>query len=142
MKITHHSQNAAEDINPDETMAIISITGLKEIRALKKGWGARLDLEFNDINNMTQEEASESGVKLFDEEIARKLADFIFTLPAGINHIVIHCRQGLSRSATIAKVLCEEVYNEPFPEDWPYLNPLVYTIFRKTILEYKDKGLK
>lgn len=132
MKITFLSQKEAEALDPEPTMAIISIVSTGGKRDLKPGWASRIDLEFNNVTKIVPEEERFSGYKVFDVVMAEKLVQFIKTLPSGVLHIVIHCHDGASRSAAIAKVLCEK-YNAPFPIDHPYFNILVYTLFKEVM---------
>jgi len=134
------SQKNAEALVPTSNMALISICNPGVQRNLKDGWGARLDVVFNDITYSPPKEYDGQYV-LFDADIAKEIVSFINTLPPIIDHIVIHCLAGLSRSPAIAKVLCEK-YGEKFPEDHPYIiNALVYELFKEEMNNGKDNSV-
>ena len=133
MKIEFMEQKEAEKIDPSVKMAVISIATVNSAntRRLKEGWGARIDLDFCDVN----EKAKEEGTVCFDIEMARKLAEWVKNLPQSINHIVVHCFQGMSRSAAIAKVLLEK-QGQDIPDIYePYYNKLVYKLFKEAMNE-------
>jgi predicted protein tyrosine phosphatase len=129
MKIEWMSQLCAEEINPSTHMAVISITGMGTVRKLKDGWGARLDADFNDFLKPLPEDPKYDALReyMFNETKAEEIARFVKTLPPAVNRIVIHCQHGISRSASVAKVLCA-YFKEPFPEDYKYCNPLVLAL--------------
>lgn len=80
--------------------AMISITGTGEPRvALKKGWAFRLRLTFDDI------EIPVRGMRLFSEKDANRVIDFLDRVEGKVDHIVVHCTLGLSRSPAIARFI-------------------------------------
>jgi predicted protein tyrosine phosphatase len=126
------SQEKAEAIVPADNMAIISIAGLDKTRELHPGWTVRLDVDFNDFLRPLPEDAKFDIYReyIFNEKKAKSIHDFIKSLPGKIDHIVIHCHHGVSRSATIAMILSEH-YGEDFPQDYKYTNKMVYEILHK-----------
>jgi predicted protein tyrosine phosphatase len=132
VKIEYMSQEKAEAIVPSDNMAIISIAGLDTTRELHAGWTVRMDIDFNDFLRPLPEDAKFDIYReyIFNEKKAKSIHDFIKSLPEKIDHIVIHCHHGVSRSATIAMILSEH-YGEDFPQDYKYTNKMVYEILHK-----------
>jgi|GEM_PF-1817451 tetratricopeptide (TPR) repeat protein len=141
MKISFMSQKNAEALRPDNTMALISIVAPTVTRNPQPGWGARIDMVFNDITHIDPEDDRYKGYILFNEEMAKEMALFIKNLPSQITHIVVHCLAGVSRSAAVAKVLCE-YYKQEFTYDYPYFNMLVYTLFKEAVAKYCNFAFK
>jgi predicted protein tyrosine phosphatase len=82
--------------------AMISITGTGERRAkLKAGWLHVLRLKFDDI------QVPLPGRRLFNREDARWLIYFIDEIASEVDHVVVHCTHGMSRSPAIAKFISE-----------------------------------
>jgi len=88
--------------NAQPREAMISITGTDEPRVrLKKGWAYTLRLVFDDI------EEPRPGRKLFSEADADKVIYFLDEIAEEVDHVVVHCTHGLSRSPAIAKFIAE-----------------------------------
>jgi predicted protein tyrosine phosphatase len=139
------SKKEAERIVPDENMAIISICGMDGDRKLSNKWKYRIDLDFDDVDVkgsftiVTKKGNVEIPYILFDENMARKVIKFIKELPSNVNSIVVHCYAGISRSAAVAKFLCEEIYNESFPKNYMTYNKLVYRMLYETLWKIKEE---
>jgi predicted protein tyrosine phosphatase len=142
------SKKEAEKIVPNENMAIISICGMDSERKLSNKWGYRLDLDFDDVDKkgtftiVTQKGNVELPYILFDENMARAIITFIKELPENVNSIVVHCYAGISRSAAVAKFLCENIYNENFPKNYMIYNKLVYKVLRETLYQMKEEEFR
>lgn len=138
MKIQFMGQYEAEKITPASNMAVISITALNAAgtRNLQPGWGARIDLNFSDIDHELPNEPKYEGYIVFNSAIAQSLKTWINSLPDSVDHIVIHCFQGISRSSAVARVLCEK-YNQKFPEEayGLFYNKLVYSVLKSAMNE-------
>jgi len=81
---------------------MISITGTGEARVvLKKGWRHVLRVTFDDI------EKTQFGLKLFSDKEADKVIDFLDKIEGKVDHVVIHCRFGQSRSPAIARYISQ-----------------------------------
>jgi len=88
--------------NPPPRSAMISITGTGEGRVvLKRGWRHVLRVTFDDI------EKTQFGLKLFSDKDADKVIDFIDRIEGKVDHVVIHCRFGQSRSPAIARYISQ-----------------------------------
>jgi len=89
--------------NAQPREAIISITGTGERRArLKAGWLHVLRLRFDDI------QVPMAGRKLFSEKDAEWLIYFLDEIAEEVDHVVVHCTHGLSRSPAIAKFISKK----------------------------------
>ena len=88
--------------NPPPRSAMISVTGTGDARVvLKRGWRHVLRVTFDDI------EEPRFGLKLFSDEEADKVIDFIDQVEGKVDHIVTHCRFGQSRSPAIARYISQ-----------------------------------
>ena len=93
---------SARDWNAQPREAMISITGTGEPRArLKRGWSHVLRLTFDDI------EEPRLGGKLFSEEDADRVISFLDRIEGKVDHVIAHCRLGLSRAPAIVKFISE-----------------------------------
>ena len=93
---------SAKNWNAQPREAMISITGTGEPRVvLKRGWAHVLRLCFDDI------EVPRLGRKLFSEEDADKVIDFLDKIEGKVDHVVVHCTHGLSRSPAIARYISQ-----------------------------------
>ena len=91
---------SARNWNAQPREAMISITGTGEPRVvLKKGWAHVLRLCFDDVEVPTY------GRKIFTEEDADKVIDFLDKVEGKVDHVVVHCTHGLSRSPAIARFI-------------------------------------
>lgn len=93
---------SAERWNAQPREAMISIIGTGEPTVrLKKGWAHVLRLRFDDIETPTR------GRKLFDDDVADKVIDFLAKIEGEVVHVVVHCRLGLSRAPAIARYISQ-----------------------------------
>jgi predicted protein tyrosine phosphatase len=93
---------SARNWNAQPREAMISITGTGEARVtLKKGWAYRLRLCFDDIEVPTH------GRKIFTEEDADRVLDLLDKIEGKVDHVIVHCTHGLSRSPGIARFISE-----------------------------------
>jgi len=91
---------SARNWNAQPREAMVSITGTGEPRvSLKKGWAYTLRLCFDDI------EVAMPGRKLFLDDDADRVLDFLNKVEGRVNHVVVHCTHGLSRSPAIARFI-------------------------------------
>lgn len=102
-------------------MACISITSPgKPPAQLQPGWGALYRIAFFDVWPGRFE-----GQPLFSQAQARELLDFIEAMPPHIEHLVVHCHAGVSRSAAVARLVARN-HKLPFPAQCHTFNPWVY----------------
>jgi len=125
MKIRFMSQENAERLIPHDSMAIISIVGKDSPPRKLKNWKNRLYLYFDDIVMKMKDR------KEFDNNDANKIKEFIKHLPSDVNIIIVHCHQGVSRSAAVAKWLNEYYKTRDFPLMYMAFNPLVYNVLKR-----------
>lgn len=94
--INFTNQNYAERLDPQDSMALISIRSPGFEVLLRPGWKHLLILEFNDIDRKMP------PWKLFDKDQAKQVIDFVESLPDEVDSIMVHCEAGISRSAAVA----------------------------------------
>jgi predicted protein tyrosine phosphatase len=93
---------SARNWNAQPREAMISITGTGEARVvLKRGWRHVLRVTFDDI------EKTQFGLKLFSEEDADKVINFLDKIEGKVDHVVVHCRLGMSRAPAIARYISQ-----------------------------------
>lgn len=69
------------------------------------------------------------GINLFDDEMAKKIADFVFAHECETDILICQCRYGQSRSAGCATAITQYYYGNGiniFADDRYYPNKLVY----------------
>lgn len=124
------SQPRAEAMRPPRATALISITDTARPPAtLKAGWSEVLRLAFDDIDPVTYPDDD------FDLDYAAmreihayqlvELAEFCRMAIPRNRRLVVHCRYGQSRSAGVAKAVCEAM-DLPFPAWYADHNTFVY----------------
>jgi len=87
---------------PQPREAMVSITGTGEVRVvLKRGWAYTLRLCFDDI------EEPRFGRTLFSENHADRVLDFLGKNESKVDHVVVHCTHGQSRSPAIVRFISE-----------------------------------
>lgn len=130
------SQSWAEAHAPGPRDAVVSITKRGAPPAeLLPGWGAVLRVSFDDVDPL---DSSDYPVNPADEAIAmqpehaRQIAAFVRSLPRDCDTLVIHCRYGQSRSAAVARAVCEH-FGLPFPADYQHDNRYVYETMRRAL---------
>jgi predicted protein tyrosine phosphatase len=129
-------QAQAEKVVPRMDTALISITGPASEAQLKHGWTHLKRLEFHDADEVEFE-----GCLLFDAEIARDLISFLDALPETVEHVIVHCHAGISRSGAVAKFVADK-FQIPFNEHYSAYNRLVYRTLRNVQYgQLYDEGL-
>jgi hypothetical protein len=119
------SQPRAEMMRPPGNCALISITDPgKAPASLREGWTAVLRIAFDDIDPVSYPDDYE-GLREVSTEQAAQMADFCLAHAFRCRRLVVHCRYGVSRSAAVAKALCEFT-GLWFPKDYEDHNDLVY----------------
>ena len=112
-KIEYTSKIIAERINPDSSMALISIRDRGYETLLKDGWDNLLILEFDDIESDFFENHPFVGnllnYVLFSEKDAENIIDFVENLPEKVETLYVHCFLGKSRSPAVVKAICEKI---------------------------------
>jgi predicted protein tyrosine phosphatase len=126
------SQRHAEMMRPPRNCALISITDPDTAPAsLREGWTAVLRIAFDDIDPVSYPDDYD-GLQEVSTEQAVKMADFCLVNALCCRRLVVHCRYGVSRSAAVAKALCE-VTGLWFPKDYEDHNDLVYRTLRSAM---------
>jgi hypothetical protein len=110
---------------PPRSCALISITDSDKAPArLREGWTAVLRMAFDDIDPESYPDDYE-GLQQISTEQAASMAEFSLVNAIRCRRLVVHCRYGMSRSAAVAKALCE-VTGLWFPKNYEDHNDLVY----------------
>lgn len=124
------SKHAAESNMPWSDWAVISITDRDSFgeAKIKDGWHSVLRVHFHDVD--PAEPCDEPHI-LMNEEHARQIVEFVRGLPDEVNGILVHCQAGISRSAAVAKWICEE-FRIPFDERYDKFNRHVYQLLVET----------
>ncbi len=132
-KVLFTSQSWAEAYSPRPTDAVVSITKVgTPPAALVSGWGAVLRVSFDDIDPLDPADEPvdpDDDACAMQAEHARQIAAFVQSLPIGCDTLVIHCRYGQSRSAAVARAVCEH-FGLPFPAEYEHDNRHVYETMR------------
>ena len=103
--------------------SVISIadSGAQDAK-LQFGWLHILHLNFDDI------EYEDGEHLLFDEMHARSILEFVEQCnDENVEGILVHCREGFSRSGAVAKWICQKV-GLSFPVHFDRYNKHVYTV--------------
>lgn len=109
--------------------AVISITDSGTNDApLQIGWQQILRLSFDDIDH------GDGEYLLFDVHHAQSILEFVqLCNDEKAEGILVHCRQGISRSAAVAKWICQN-RGLSFPADYDQFNKHIYTVLREEYL--------
>ena len=109
-----------------------------------------LNLRFSDVNSdmFTNEEAKKyldkqislGNVKLFDEEDAKKIKNFVDNMNkrGDVQTLLIHCAAGVSRSPAVAAAICQYLFGNDgnfFKTQLP--NKYIYDNLLKYFTDYK-----
>lgn len=125
------SQPRAEAMRAPRHAALISITDRDKPPArLQAGWADVLRLSFDDIDPVTYPDDGDDtagGLAEIDAYQMVELAEFCRRNAGCCRRIVVHCRYGQSRSAGVAKALCE-IAGLRFPEYYEDHNHFVYRV--------------
>ena len=135
-RILFVSQSWAEEFAPGPTDAVVSITKIgAPPAALLPGWGAALRLSFDDIDPLDPDDEPvdpDDDACAMQAEHARQIAVFVRSLPLGCDTLVIHCRYGQSRSAAVARAVCEH-FGLLVPTGYQHDNRHVYEMMRQAM---------
>ena len=129
-RVLFMSQRRAERMRPPLAAAMISITDPHSPQAvLRPGWSAVLRVAFTDTDpaSFADESAAAPGA-LGADEVAQ-IAAFAAQQARRCSRIVVHCRHGVSRSAAVARAVCEAA-SLPFPAAYDSDNRFVYLALR------------
>lgn len=115
------SRYIAENMLPCETVGVISITDPDSAdAALRSGWLDVLRLRFHDISFGWQ------SYVLMSDDHARQVLRWLGEHAERMTGVVVHCEQGISRSAAVARFIAHH-YGLIFDEnDGRFFNPHVY----------------
>jgi predicted protein tyrosine phosphatase len=128
-------------MRPPRSCALISITDSDKAPAsLREGWAAVLRIAFDDIDPVSYPDDYD-GLREMSTEQAAKMAYFCVVNAFRCRRLVVHCRYGVSRSAAVAKALCE-VTGLRFPKDYEDHNDLVYRTSRSAMQDAFHRARK
>jgi predicted protein tyrosine phosphatase len=102
------SEPEALRIQPDSSMALISITNPGDLAPVQAGWGAMHRISFADASYDEREIRFfekmwyQSSQGFFTKQHALPIIDFLDNLDESISQLIIHCGAGQSRSAAVA----------------------------------------
>ncbi len=121
------SQPRAEAMRPPREAAMISITDVgKPAVRLRQGWAAVHRVSFDDFDpadeGMLEDEVEYVPLSV---DQAQQLAAFIDDIAGRCSSLVVHCRYGQSRSAAVAKAVCD-AHGLSFPVGYEMHNPYVW----------------
>lgn len=109
---------------------MISITEPGRTAAIHEDkWGALLRLRFHDLDKQWQ------NYKLFNQHYAERIVKWLKENEDILTTVHVHCAQGISRSAAVAKFIAE-VYELEFNDSYDLYNKLVYAELRKYYYGY------
>lgn len=107
------SRREAEAATPRDDIAVISITDPRTVQPRLDGWHSVLRVEFHDIDPdqiaspFTRARAA-AHYTLMRAEQAREIVAFVQAIQSnGASGIMVHCEQGVSRSAAVAKWIAD-----------------------------------
>lgn len=127
-KVIFVSRTAAENLSGDwQDWAIISISDPLfpgEAKLQEESFYEILRVGFHDV---LPDRQYDEPVVIMVHKDARKIVDFVRTVAPEINGIIVHCKAGVSRSAAVAKWICES-YGMPFRENYTQFNQHVYEL--------------
>ncbi len=118
---------AIEPARPDWVVISLSECGAEPAK-LKDGWQAILRIEFHDIVEPVPDEPFD----LFTPDQARQIIQFVQDAnTSGATGVLVHCRAGISRSASVAKWIANK-YELPFPVGYSLYNKHVFRVLVST----------
>lgn len=116
---------SAENCGPWSDFAMISM-GEPDAKEgdpkIQDGWHDVLRLSFHDITPDTLD--IDNSYTLMNEGDAIKIVNFVREVAPNVDGIIVHCRADISRSAAVAKWICDE-YNIPFNANYDRYNAYV-----------------
>lgn len=122
--VTYFSRAEACALPGRKDTAVLSITDPNEgFAPLKRGWAHVLRLQFHDIRKPYPDHQE------FNSNLAELVVQWICAAAQkdNIDHIMVHCYAGISRSAAVAKFIAE-VFGLYFDPTYSAHNPLVYEL--------------
>jgi protein-tyrosine phosphatase len=135
-EIRFFNRDAAKAWIPCPDEALISIYGKDEESPIDKTkWTAVLPLQFDDADVLREDRL------LFTKDQAKQILDFAESLEAmGVEHLFVHCKGGISRSAAVAIFLGEEYFGVKVymgfrlcPPNYSQYNKFVYRMLHNTM---------
>lgn len=114
--------------NARSRTAVISITSKEEKNVFFPDTVSVLHLKFNDLTEEYDEEGIPYGRPLPEQKDFEGLKEFVRGLECEC--LIVHCHEGRSRSAAVAKAVCEfrGRKDELRFDSMPLPNPLVYAL--------------
>ena len=147
MKIEIHSiqslkKRAHKPFAPDTALISIGDFG-KELPLLEYKPAHILRMEFDDVtpSEIDYESSERYAFRLFSEEQANQIADFVYRYWESRGTLLCQCHYGQSRSAAVAAAIKEHFYNngiEIFADEQERYCPNVY-VFRLTLRALRNR---
>lgn len=147
MKIEIHSiqslkQRAHKPFAPDTALISIGDFG-KELPLLEYKPAHILRMEFDDVtpSEIDYESSERYAFRLFSEEQANQIADFVYRYWESRGTLLCQCHYGQSRSAAVAAAIKEHFYHngiEIFADEKERYCPNVY-VFRLTLRALRNR---
>ena len=147
MKIEIHSiqslkKRAHKPFAPDTALISIGDFG-KELPLLEYKPAHILRMEFDDVtpSEIDYESSERYAFRLFSEEQANQIADFVYRYWENCETLLCQCHYGQSRSAAVAAAIKEHFYHngiEIFADEQERYCPNVY-VFRLTLRALRNR---
>lgn len=147
MKIEIHSiqslkRRAHKPFAPDTALISIGDFG-KELPLLEYKPAHILRMEFDDVtpSEIDYESSERYAFRLFSEEQANQIADFVYCYWESRGTLLCQCHYGQSRSAAVAAAIKEHFYHngiEIFADEQERYCPNVY-VFRLTLRALRNR---
>ena len=147
MKVEIHSiqslkRRAHKPFAPDTALISIGDFG-KELPLLEYKPAHILRMEFDDVtpSEIDYESSERYAFRLFSEEQANKIADFVYRYWESRGTLLCQCHYGQSRSAAVAAAIKEHFYHngiEIFADEQERYCPNVY-VFRLTLRALRNR---
>ena len=147
MKIEIHSiqslkKRAHKPFAPDTALISIGDFG-KELPLLEYKPAHILRMEFDDVtpSEIDYESSERYAFRLFSEEQANQIADFVYRYWESRGTLLCQCHYGQSRSAAVAAAIKEHFYHngiEIFADEQERYCPNVY-VFRLTLRALRNR---
>ena len=147
MKVEIHSiqslkRRAHKPFAPDTALISIGDFG-KELPLLEYKPAHILRMEFDDVtpSEIDYESSERYAFRLFSEEQANQIADFVYRYWESRGTLICQCHYGQSRSAAVAAAIKEHFYHngiEIFADEQERYCPNVY-VFRLTLRALRNR---
>lgn len=126
------SQHRAERMRPPRDTALISITDPHAPTArLQPGWSAVLRVSFIDADPLSIQGDLDRPGSISEDEVV-DIAAFTAEQARRCRRLVVHCRHGVSRSAAVARAICQAT-QLPYPESHDGYNRYVFMVLRGAV---------